>query len=210
MLGAENSEPEEACLKSYLLLAFPLYSLLPRLVTYCIRKKSVLPGPWYRGIILWLSMIRGNPLDKLLLTSVVQDWVPSIAQDCAPPAYSSSSSHLWAPHQICRGVQSSSQDLLLVALNDSSETDPSWLLHSTWCKLAKYWLNLSQWGRFFSMWSPPIAGEQNTDVLPQRRICLKHHKITPTHEKRDFRGGQFNSGHNRYVIPNCASFCFKS
>lgn len=108
------------------------------------------------------------------------------------------------------GVWSSLQDLLLMALNDSTKTDPSGLLLSTWCKLTEYGLNLSQWDGFFQHMISSHPGRQNSDVLPQRRICLKHHKITPTHEKQDFRGGQFNSGHNRYVIPNSKSFCFKS
>lgn len=42
------------------------------------------------------------------------------------------------------GVWSSLQDLLLMALNDYTETDPSGLLLSMWCKLTEYGLNLSQ------------------------------------------------------------------
>lgn len=126
-------DPKEAWLKRYLLLAFLLYSLLPRLVTYHVRKKclwdkAIASGPWYTGIIKWPvpsdTVIKGNFLAKFSLLSVVQDWVPCTAQDRLPPVNSPGISNLWVPHQICMGVQSRLQDLLLLALNDSTETDP--------------------------------------------------------------------------------------
>lgn len=51
--------------------------------------------------------------------------------------------------RICTGVQSSLQGLLLLALNDSAETDPLRSLHRAWCRLTRHWLCCSQWGGVF-------------------------------------------------------------
>lgn len=82
---------------------YQLYSLLPRSVTYhvrkkCLRDKAIPAGPWHTGIIMWPmlsnTVIKGNFLAKFSLTLVVQDWVPCTAQDHLPPAYSPGGSHL--------------------------------------------------------------------------------------------------------------------
>lgn len=93
-------------------------------------------------------------------------------------------------------------NLLLLALNNSTETDPLWSLHGAGSRNPS--LASGREGDFISVGSPPIAGSKA--VLPQRWGCLKHHKVAPTHEDGDFSS---DSGHNRYVTPSPASFCFR-